>query len=69
MPDEIRDKIDENARSPRRVRTEAGEVEAQNLRDQIEADRYLAGKDAVTNAANRTKRGLRFNKIIPPGSL
>jgi hypothetical protein len=69
MPDEIRDKIDENARGPRRVRTEAGEVEAQNLRDQIEADRYLAGKDAVTSAANRTKRGLRFNKIIPPGSL
>jgi hypothetical protein len=69
MPDEIRSKISETAQGPRRVRTEAGEVEAQNLRDQIEADKYLAGKDAVTAAAGRTNRGLRFNKLIPPGTI
>lgn len=69
MPDEIRDKITENAQGPKRVRTDAGEVESQSLRDQIEADKYLAGRDAVTAAANRTRRGLRFNKLIPPGSL
>jgi len=69
MPDEIRDKISETARNPQRVRTDAGEVQAQSISEQIAADKYLAGRDAVTSAANKKRRGLRFNKIIPPGTL
>ena len=42
---------------------DAGTVEQHPLPDQIEADRYLASKEA----AGKTKRGLRFNKLVPPG--
>jgi hypothetical protein len=31
----------------------------------IEADKYLAAKAAASNKS----RGLRFNKIIPPGTI
>jgi hypothetical protein len=64
MSDELRDKIAETATGPKRVRTDAGEVEAQDLASMIEADKYLSAK-----AASSTKsRGLRFNKLIPPGA-
>jgi len=69
MSDELRDKISETAQGPRRVRTDAGEVEAQSLADMIEADKYLSGKNAATSSANNTRRGLRFNKLIPPGTI
>jgi hypothetical protein len=32
----------------------------------IEADKYLASRNAT--AAGNSHRGLRFNKIIPPGT-
>lgn len=63
MSDELRDKIAETASGPKRVRTDAGEVEAQDLPAMIEADKYLSAK----SAASTTHRGLRFNKLIPPG--
>lgn len=69
MPDNIRTQIDSTASNPKRVRTDAGEVESQNLKDMIEADKYLSGKDAVTSSSTRKNRGLRFNKLIPPGSI
>jgi hypothetical protein len=68
MPDDLRNQIDTTAQNPRRVRTDAGEVESQNLKDMIEADKYLSGKDSVTSADNRKRRGLRFNRLIPPGT-
>jgi hypothetical protein len=55
------------AQGPKRVRTDAGEVESQSLADMIEADKYLAARNAT--AATNTHRGLRFNKLIPPGSV
>jgi hypothetical protein len=65
MSDQLRQKIEENASGPKRVRTDAGEVEGQDLRHQIEADKYLSAK-----AAAQTKsRGLRFNKLLPPGTF
>jgi len=65
MSDELRDKIAETATGPKRVRTDAGEVEAQDLASMIEADKYLSAK-----AAAQTKsRGLRFNKLLPPGTF
>jgi hypothetical protein len=64
MPDEIEDQIEEAALNPKRVRGDEGEVEAQSLRDLIEADRYLAAK----NAASGSACGIRFRKLIPPGN-
>ena len=64
MSDELRQKIEQNAGGPKRVRTDAGEVESQNLQDQIEADKYLSAKRAV----QQKNRGLRFNKFLPPGT-
>ena len=65
MSDELRQKIEETAAGPKRVRTDAGEAEAHDLDQMIEVDKYLSGKAAVTQKSNR---GLRFNQIIPPGA-
>jgi hypothetical protein len=64
MSDELASKIDSVAQGPASVRTDAGEVVAQSIPDMIEADKYLAARNA-TAASNR---GLRFNKLIPPGT-
>jgi hypothetical protein len=37
----------------------------QDLDKLIMADKYLAAKNATANQANR---GLRFNKLVPPGT-
>jgi len=64
MSDELASKIDTVAQGPASVRTDAGEVVAQSIPDMIEADKYLAAR----NAAAASNRGLRFNKLIPPGT-
>jgi hypothetical protein len=64
MPDDLEDEIRENAASPAKVSGDAGSVEQHSLADQIEADRYLASKQA----AKKKNRGLRFNKLAPPGA-
>lgn len=64
MSDEVRDAIKSTATGPKRVRTDAGEVESQDIEQQIAADKYLAAK-----AAMQTKgRGLRINRLLPPGT-
>jgi hypothetical protein len=67
MSDELRDKIAETAAGPKRVRTDAGEVESQDVAAMIEADKYLSARAA--NSGTNTRRGLRFNKLIPPGTI
>jgi hypothetical protein len=67
MSDELRDKIAETASGPKRVRTDAGEVEAQDVAAMIEADKYLSAKAA--SACTNKRRGLRFNKLLPPGTI
>jgi hypothetical protein len=64
MADNLDDTIRDNAAGPARVSGDAGSVEQHDLADQIAADRYLAAKDA----AKAKNRGLRFNKICPPGT-
>ena len=64
MSDELRDKIAETASGPKRVRTDAGEVEAHDLDQLVEADRYLSAKRATQSKY----RGLRINKLLPPGT-
>ena len=68
MSDELRDKIADVASGPKRVRTDAGEVESQDVAAMIEADKYLSAKAAASSGTN-TRRGLRFNRLIPPGTI
>lgn len=65
MSDEVSDALKAAAQQPKRVRTDAGEVEAHDLEQQIAADKYLASKSAVGSS----HRGLRFSRIIPPGAI
>lgn len=62
---ELDDTIRQNADGPVKVSGDAGSVEQHKLSEQIEADRYLAAKEA----AKSKSRGLRFNKIVPPGAV
>ena len=64
MPDDLQQTIHDNAAGLAKATGDAGSVEQHNLRDQIEADRYLASK----TAANAKSRGLRFTKLAPPGA-
>lgn len=64
MSEDIRDKLEEAAKNPRRVRTDAGEVENHDLDKIIEADKYISAKKAAATKS----RGLRFNTILPPGA-
>lgn len=64
MADELETAIRENAEGPAKASGDAGSVEQHRLTEQIEADRYLASKEA----AKSKQRGLRFNKLVPPGA-
>lgn len=64
MPDELDDTIRDNAQGPAKASGDAGSVEQHKLSEQIEADRYLAAKQA----AKSKRRGLSFNKLVPPGA-
>lgn len=56
--------IRDNAAGPARVQGDSGSVQQHGLKDQIEADRYLASKDA----AKKPAKALRFTRLIPPGA-
>ena len=64
MPDDLKDSIRESAMAPAKASGDAGSVEQHKLTEQIAADKYLASK----TAASQPKRGLRFNKLVPPGA-
>lgn len=64
MPDDLEQTIRQNAEGPAKASGDAGSVEQHSLADQIAADRYLASK-AVAKSKNR---GLRLNKLVPPGA-
>lgn len=60
----LKDTIRENASGPLRAQGDAGSVQQHGLRDQIEADRYLATQQAV----RRKRLGLRLGRIRPGGA-
>jgi len=64
MPEELGDAIRENAQGPKRAQGDSGSVEQHDLKDQIEADRYLASKEAAKKGL-----GLRRTKVSPPGAV
>jgi hypothetical protein len=57
--------IRDNAAQPAKASIDGQTVEQHPLQDQIEADRYLASKDA----AKKPGLGIKFAKIVPPGSV
>ena len=64
MADDLDDTIRQNAQGPAKAAGDAGSVEQHKPTEVAEVDRYLAAK----NAAKRKDRGLRFSKLVPPGS-
>ena len=64
MTDELQQSIEQNATEPKRVRGDSGEVEQHSLKDQIEADRYLASK----KAAQGKGMGVRIGKMKASGA-
>ena len=64
MADDLENAIRENAQGPAKAAGDAGSVEQHKLAEQIAADKYLASKEA----AQSKSRGLRFNKLVPPGA-
>lgn len=65
MPDEsIEQSIRDNAAGPAEAHGDSGGMKQHSLKDQIEADRYLASKEA----AKKKHRGLRLSRISPPGA-
>ena len=64
MADSLDDKIRQNAEGPAKAAGDAGSVEQHKLTEQIAADKYLASREA----AKSKSRGLRFNKLVPPGA-
>ena len=70
MPDpstnqDLEQAIRDNASQPAKAAFDGQSVEQHPLKDQIEADRYLASKDA----ARKPGLGIKFAKIVPPGSV
>jgi hypothetical protein len=64
VADDLDETIEQNAKGPAKASGDAGSVEQHPLPDQIEAAKFLASKEA----AQQPKRGLWFNKIVPPGA-
>ncbi|XZE36008.1 hypothetical protein SH501x_001559 [Pirellulaceae bacterium SH501] len=61
---DIEESIRSNAEGPAKASGDAGSVEQHKLTEQIEAARFLASKTATKSK----RRGLVFNKIVPPGA-
>ena len=55
----------QNALGPKRASGDSGSMEQHPLKDQIEAEKFLAGKNAI--AKNPAKAFTRV-KIVPPGT-
>ncbi len=64
MAEDLKDAILKNAEGPAKAAGDAGSIEQHKLSEQIEADKYLASKEAVKSK----RRGLQFNKLVPPGA-
>jgi hypothetical protein len=65
MAEELDSTIRENAAGPESAGADGVQVKQHNLRDQIEADKYLAGKDARRNPVKAFTRV----KIVSPGTV
>ena len=66
MADDLKDAIKQNAEGPQQASADGVSTQQHSLADQIEADKYLAGKDAASK--DPTKAFTRV-KIVPPGTV
>ncbi len=64
MADDLEQTIRENAQGPAEAHGDSGGMKQHNLRDQIEADRYLESKKAV----KKRGLGIGMKKLVPPGT-
>jgi hypothetical protein len=62
---EFDETLEKVAKGPKSVATDGTKVDAQSVDDVIKADQHLASKEAAKNSPSR---GLRFNKLVPPGT-
>lgn len=60
----LADVIRDAANNPASASTDAGSVSGHNLRDLIEAAKFIASSNAVSGKG----RGIRLSKIVPPAS-
>jgi len=65
MVEDLDNTIRQNAQGPESAGADGVQVKQHNLRDQIEADKYLAQKQAGRNPA----KALTRVKIVPPGTV
>ena len=63
MAEDLQDTIRESAAGPKRAAGDSGSVEQHSLTEQIEADRYLASKEAAKKGL-----GVKMTKVVPPGA-
>jgi hypothetical protein len=63
MPD-LTDDIETAAAKPKSVVIDGNTVTAHSLPELVQADKHLKADDSVNT---QTNRGLRFNKLVPPG--
>lgn len=61
---DLTDRIEEVAGGPKKVRSDAGEVEQHSLADLLAANQALQG----ATASEQPHRGIRITKLVPPGA-
>jgi len=64
MAEDLTDAIKQNAEGPKQASADGVSTQQHSLADQIEADKYLASKEAAKNPAKAFTRV----KIVPPGT-
>lgn len=62
MAEDLAHEIRDNAAGPKKAQGDSGSVEQHPLPEQIEADRYLANKEAAKKGL-----GVKMTKVLPPG--
>jgi hypothetical protein len=65
VAEDLKDTIKQNAEGPESAEADGVRVKQHGLKDQIEADKYLAGKQAGRTPAKALSRV----KIVPPGTV
>ena len=63
--DAVSQALSSAATGPASVESDAGSVRQQPLPDLIAADKYFRSRDA----ARSPRRGVKFTKLIPPGTV
>jgi len=66
VAEDLKDTIKQNAEGPKQASADGVSTQQHSLADLIEADKYLAGKDA---ASKNPAKGFTRVKIVPPGTV